>query len=160
MTLPLGERFLRALMNRLRLITPSNGYHTSAGENAKRHCRTWADDELPAVSLFDGGTDVEKGDGSHLSMAMSKTLLIGCYAKADQEETGEVLSLLEADIKSNVLTWVTSGALRTDLNKQIGTLALTRTEPLAREEGSNVEGVALTFLVKYQEGYGDPNGPL
>ena len=155
MTLPLSELILSALVDRLRHISPENGYYTDAGARVGRGRRTWPVGDLPAVSLFDGGEQAVDSGGTD-SMRITRTFSVHIFAEVVQEETGSVLTLLEADVKACLVGWSASLGMREALGSAASALIYVGSEPVEREEGSSFEHSVLTFTTKYPEKHGDP----
>lgn len=158
---PISERAIEAVLSRLRMINTADDYATNAGTNVHRSRRSFAPEELPAISVFEAAEEPanKKASDAKPSMSIGLRLSIFLHAKCDLEDTGELLGLMRADFKRAVLGWAAEspdGRGVRDADGQIGALTYNGAVALPREEGSVSESVECSIVIDYLEGFGDP----
>ncbi len=148
----LSERAIRAIVALLRTITIENGYETDAGKHVFRARRSIAENELPAIDVWEDGEQPDDGSGQSRSFVTSLSLSIEGHVKADHADTGVMLGSVKADIKKAILLW---SGIR-DLNGTLGPLIYLRSEAEPRRDGASSEAVVVKVQINYAEAYGNP----
>ncbi len=151
----IAERILRVVKKRLQLIRKDDGYSTNAGLHVFRARRTVKTDELPCASVWSGdesSTDkqIYKKFNNQLSIAVDGLTFV------DQDDTGEMLELLKADIKRALFGDSKNGGI-TDENGLKAAMYFDGCTPSPREDGANTEGIRVNLVVLYPENVGDPS---
>lgn len=154
MSLPISERALRAIECRLRKIRKPGGFATDAGRNVLREAESVSADELPWISVFDGGETPDDGAGNRAAMTMR--LNVEVQAALRVECAGTDAQLLKADIK-RALFGGFGGKLSDDLG-DIGAISYRGATSLNRQDGGDAALLRVSVLVSYPEGQGNPYG--
>lgn len=156
---PISERVMDWVEARLAQITVDNGYETDIGQRVSRARRTFAESDLPAVTVFE--TAEAPNDGSatdtNASMKIGHGFAVFAHVVADQESTGRRLGLARADIKRALCSPDVDGnpGVR-DADGEIGPIGYLGSDTAPREDGAGIESVSVRFAVSYPEGFGDP----
>jgi hypothetical protein len=155
MNLPLSERALRAIECRLRKIRQSDEFQTDAGRQVFRARRSLDQLELPAIVIWSQAKDY-RNDANASKTSTDLRVDIEGLVPSDQENTGEAMELIEADIKRAIFS--EPHARLSDEAGDIGGMQMESSVSTARLDGGQSEIVRLSIAVTYVEGIGNPYG--
>lgn len=151
MTDSLSERVLLEIERRANTIDTLDTFGCQL--TVLRARRSLGESELPAVVIWEDGETVEGGSGSSASMTVTMQIAVEAHVAADQANTGISLSTAKALVKAAMC--IGSGGIADD-DGQIGTLTYVSAEAVPRPDGAASEAIALRFIAKFKEAYGDP----
>lgn len=149
MAVPLQLRILRALRVRLEQISVANGYLTDTGKYVVAGPGQVEKRDCPAAAVIPGGD--EKSEDQGRSMRLSSTFHVDHWVAAYPELPGEAIVEQAADIRRAALD--SAGKLADD-DGDLARLLYVRSERMDSSDG--VEGMRQTYLVNFEEAYGDP----
>jgi hypothetical protein len=153
-----AERALCEIERRLKSVRVADGYHTDSGLHVSRSTQRTNLAYLPAIVIWDSGEDPrsKSGDLPSGSFNLDLKITVEVYAKANLDNTGEVLEQLKADVKRSIFGNGNShGALgdSPERSGKIGAIGYTGATAFPRAEGAASEGISMTFTVRYSEDF-------
>lgn len=161
--MPISERVMAAVIEKLSTITLANGYETDAGANAQRLIPGAALDGLPALVLTETSELPNQGSATDNSASMSIALgfAVELHGAPDAEDTPAWLGQARADVKRCLLGW--AAGLTGDRKRgvrdefgQIGPLSYFGSDVIAQPQGAKTAAISVRFVCTYREGFGDP----
>lgn len=160
----LNVRAIAAVAARLAAINGTAPYEINIAGRVYKARRTLDPASVPCVVVWEGeetatGT-TGTANGMTQSMKVALEVRVDGLVPADDSNTGDQLAKLKSDIKRAVLSYTEPALIDGDGRIAQGGIEYVGAQPLAREDGAEVEGVQCVFRINLLEGYGNPNAPL
>jgi len=139
------QKIVDAVIARMKLINGAGSYTTDVNDHVEDSRTNWQEDELPAISVFDGDAASNltspaeaKSDVHEMSILIKGFTVQGTTAAACRTLMKDILTAIRQDTK-----WIVSG-VPTAMQTRPGREAISR-----EKDSFEVEGCEVEIIVQY-----------